>query len=124
MATRISIISNENTQAQHVVLSKLANELGWESYPNGNSGYSEADTYRTFGCSHRCYGDTTNNLLRQVVVGRKAGDPSTMGHLTLDASLVTPELAEHIQFLLQPVAFAGSETKTVTILKRLLWACR
>jgi hypothetical protein len=47
-----------------------------------------------------------------------------MGHLTLDAALLTPELAEHIQFLLQPVAFAGSESKTVTILKRLLWACR
>jgi hypothetical protein len=124
MAVRITIISSPASQAQHVVLSKLVNELAWESYPNGNAGHSEGDTYRVFGCSHRCYGDTTHNLLRQVVVDRKAGNPSTMGHITLDAELLTPELAEHIAFLLQPVAHANSETKTVTLLKRLLWACR
>lgn len=124
MAVRISIISNEATQGQHVVLSKLLAELAWNIYPNGNSGYCEADAYRVFGCSHRCYGDTTHNLLRQVVVDRKAGNPSTVGHITLDAELLTPELAEHIAFLLQPVAHANSETKTVTLLKRLLWACR
>lgn len=124
MATCISIISSEASQEQHVLLSKLIQELGWESYPNRNSGYSEADVYRTFGCSHKCYGDTTNNLLRKVVVDRKAGSPSTMGHITLDAGLLTTELAEHVQFLLQPVAFAGSRIKTTTVLKRLLWACR
>ena len=124
MTVRISVISNEATQGQHVLLSKLLAELAWNIYPNGNSGYCDADTYRVFGCSHKCYGDTSNNLLRQVVVERKAGDPVSMGRLVLDASLLTPELAEHIQFLLQPIAFAGSETKTVTMLKRLLWACR
>jgi hypothetical protein len=63
-------------------------------------------------------------MLRQIVVERKAGDPSSMGRLVLDAALVTPELAEHIKFLLQPVAHACSEIKTVTLIKRLLWACR
>lgn len=124
MAVRISIISNEANQAQHVLLNKLINELAWNIYPNGNSGQCESDAYRVFGCSHRCYGDTSANLLRQLVVDRKAGTPSTVGHITLDAGLLTPELAEHIRFLLQPVAHANSETKTVTMLKRLLWACR
>lgn len=124
MATRISIISSQESQQHHVLLSKLVNELAWESYPNGNAGHSEGDTYRVFGCSHRCYGDTSANLLRQLVVDRRGGSPSTMGHITLDAELLTPELAEHINFLLQPVAHANSETKTVTLLKRLLWACR
>ena len=124
MATRISIISTQASQARHALLFKLINELGYEHFPNGNSGHTEADTYRVFGCSHRCYGDTSANLLRQLVVDRKAGTPSTMGHITLDAELLTPELAEHIKFLLQPVAHANSETKTVTLLKRLLWACR
>lgn len=124
MATCISISSNEETQGQHILLNKILNELGWESYPNGNSGYSERDVYRVFGCSHHCYGDTSANMLRQIVVERKAGDPSSMGRLVLDAALVTPELAEHIKFLLQPVAHACSEIKTVTLIKRLLWACR
>lgn len=124
MATRISIIKDQASQAQHTLLCNLINELGWESYPNGNSGYSEADTYRVFGCSHTCYGDTSANLLRQLVVDRRAGDPSTMGRITIDAGRVTPELAELVTFLLQPVAHAYSETKTVTLLKRLLWACR
>lgn len=124
MAVRISIISSEASQGQHILLSKLINEMAWNVYPNGNSGQCEGDAYRIFGCSHTCYGDTSNNLLRQLVVDRKAGDPSTMGRITLDAALVTPELEEHINWLLQPVAFAGSETRTVTLLKRLLWACR
>lgn len=124
MAVRINIISTAATTAQHILLSKLINEMAWNVYPNGNSGQCEGDAYRIFGCSHTCYGDTSNNLLRQVVVDRKGGNPSTMGRITLDAALVTPELAEHINWLLQPVAHAYSETKTVTLLKRLLWACR
>lgn len=124
MATTISIISTAATTAQHILLSKLINELGWESYPNGNSGYSESDARRVFGCSHLCYGDTSANLFRQLVVDRKAGNPSTMSHIVLDAELLTPELAELVTFLLQPVAHAYSETKQVTLLKRLLWACR
>lgn len=117
MTTTISITGGHNQ-----VLLDLINEIPTEDCAAGR-GYCQSATARVFGSPNRCYGDTSRNILRTLVVDRRPGSPYRMSHITLDARLVTVEQERLMKFLLQPAGhpYGGA---SVSLLRRLIWACR
>ena len=101
MAITIHIIKNTHNASQFkkwLAIQKLVNSLPTESYPNGNSGISEVVARRLFGGHYLYENAPLNNLLKRAT----AGDPHTMGRMTLDPSRLTQEQLTLLQKANEP----------------------